>query len=116
MIEQLMKILSDFSEKNDTDKPVDYAKHELQDLAKEINLEEQQVAELLQQYTIDGKANGSIENDNNTNGWVDEMAVLSLAKWTEFHEEIWPVKLVLVKLRKVAFKVINSSTKLLPAW
>lgn len=77
---------------------MDYAKHELQDLAKEINLEEQQVAELLQQYTIDGKANGSIENDNNTNGWVDEMAVLSLAKWTELHEEIWPVKLVLVKV------------------
>jgi len=39
------------------------------------------VAELLQQHAIDGKANSSSENNNdNTNGWVDEMAMLSLAK------------------------------------
>lgn len=72
---------------------------ELQDLAEEIDLEEQQAAELLQQHAIDGEANGSSENDDDdTDGWVDEMAALSPAKRTELHEEIRPVKLVLVKV------------------
>ena len=57
------------------------------------------MAKLLQQHVIDSKANSSSENDDNdTDGWVDEMAVLLLAEWTELHEEIWPVKLVLVKV------------------
>jgi hypothetical protein len=88
-------------QKKDTDEPVDDTECELQVLAEEINLKEQQAAELLQQHAIDGEANGSRENDddnNNTDGWVDEMAMLSLAEWTELHEEIWPVKLVLVKV------------------
>ena len=123
MIEQLAKILPDFSEvnrtrcflhivnlctksiirqfdvqKKDTDEPDD-TEHELQDLAEEIDLEEQQAAELLQQHAIDSKANSSTENDDDdTNGWVDEMAVLSLAEQKELHEEIRPVKLVLVKV------------------
>jgi hypothetical protein len=123
MIEQLAKILSDFSEvnrtrcflhivnlcaksiirqfdvqKQDTNEPMDDTEHELQVLAEEIDLEEQQAAELLQQHAIDGEANGSSENDDDTDGWVDEMAVLSLAERTELHEEIRPVKLVLVKV------------------
>ena len=123
MIEQLAKILPDFSEvnctqcflhivnlcaksiirqfdvqKKDTDK-LDDTERKLQDLAQEIDLEEQQAAELLQQHVIDGEVNSSAENDDdNTNGWVDEMAVLSLAEQTELHEEIRPVKLVLVKV------------------
>jgi hypothetical protein len=60
---------------------VDDTEHELQDLAKQINFEEQQVAKLLQQHAINGKANSSGENDDDdTNGWVDEMAVLLLAE------------------------------------
>ena len=123
MIEQLTKILPDFSEvnrtrcflhivnlcaksiirqfdiqKKDTDEPDD-TERELQDLAEEIDLEEQQAAELLQQHAIDSKANSSTENDDDdTDGWVDEMAVLSLAEQKELHEEIRPVKLVLVKV------------------
>ena len=123
MIEQLAKILPNFSEvnrtrcflhivnlcaksiirqfdvqKKDTDEPDD-TECELQDLAEEIDLEEQKVAELLQQHAIDGEANSSAENDDDdTDGWVDEMAVLSLAEQKELHEEIRPVKLVLVKV------------------
>jgi|SRR5882724_1347161 len=80
MIEQLTKNLSDFSkvnctwcflhivnlctksiirqfdvQKKDTDEPVDDTEHELQDLTEEINLEEQQVAKLLQQHASDGE-------------------------------------------------------------
>ena len=123
MIEQLAKILPDFSEvnrtwcflhivnlcaksiirqfdvqKKDTDE-LDDTECELQDLAEEIDLEEQQAAELLQQHAIDGKANSSAENDDDDiDGWVDEMAMLSLAEQKELHEEIRPVKLVLVKV------------------
>ena len=106
MIEQLTKILSNFSEvnhtwcflhivnlctksiirkfdiqKKDADEPVDNTEHKLQDLAKDIDLEEQKVAKLLQQHIINGEANGSGENNNdNTDRWVDEMAMLLLAK------------------------------------
>ena len=105
MIEQLTKILSNFSEVNHTqcflhimnlcaksiirqfdiqkkgaDEPVDATEHELQDLAEEIDLEEQQAAKLLKDHAIDGEEN---KNDSDTDGWVDEMAVLSLAKCTE---------------------------------
>ena len=123
MIEQLAKILPDFSEvnrtrcflhivnlcaksiirqfdvqKKDTDEPDD-TECELQDLTEEIDLEEQQAAELLQQHAIDSEANSSAENDDDdTDGWVDKMAVLSLAEQKELHEEIQPVKLVLVKV------------------
>ena len=111
MIEQLTKNLSDFSkvncsqcflhivnlcaksiirkfdvQKKDTDKLVDDTKCELQDLTEEIDLKEQQVAELLQQHAIDGEANSSSENDNgNTNGWVDGISMLLLAKQTDLH-------------------------------
>jgi hypothetical protein len=124
MIEQLAKILSNFSEvnrtqcflhivnlcaksiirqfdiqKKDADEPVDATERELQDLAEEIDLEEQQAAKLLKQHAIDSKANKASDNNNNdTDGWVDEMAMLSLAERTELHKEIRPVKLVLVKV------------------
>ena len=124
MIKQLVKILSDFSEvnctqcflhimnlcaksiirqfdvqKKDTNELMDDTERALQVLTEEINLEEQRAAKLPQQHVIDGEANSFSENNNDdTDGWVDEMAMLSLAEWTELHEEIQPVKLVLVKV------------------
>lgn len=127
MIEELAKSLSDFSEVNRTrcflhivnlcaksiirqfdihkrgpDEPVDAAERDLQDLAEDIDLEEQQAAELLKQHAV-----GDNENEDDADGWIDEMAVLSLAERAELHEDIWPVKLVLVK---VCHKQINTKT------
>ncbi|RDX40180.1 hypothetical protein OH76DRAFT_1297766, partial [Lentinus brumalis] len=49
--------------------------------------------------------------------WVDEIESLSPEERVEFLERIVLVKLVLAKkVRKLAFKVVNSSTILLPAW
>ncbi|KAG0704201.1 hypothetical protein DFH29DRAFT_762254, partial [Suillus ampliporus] len=49
-------------------------------------------------------------------GWVDEVNLLSGHERKQLQRDIRPVKLVLVKLHKVAFKLINSTTILLPAW
>ncbi|TFK79413.1 hypothetical protein K466DRAFT_505605, partial [Polyporus arcularius HHB13444] len=48
--------------------------------------------------------------------WVDEVESLSPEERAEFLERVVPVKLVLAKVRKLAFKIVNSSTILLPAW
>ncbi|RDX40981.1 hypothetical protein OH76DRAFT_1306727, partial [Lentinus brumalis] len=48
--------------------------------------------------------------------WVDEVATLSEEERAEFEANVRPVKLVLVKVRKLAFKIVNSPTILMPAW
>ncbi|RDX42156.1 hypothetical protein OH76DRAFT_1298982, partial [Lentinus brumalis] len=48
--------------------------------------------------------------------WVDELASMSEEEQAEFEVELVAVKVVLAKIRKVAFKIINSVTILLPAW
>ena len=64
-------------QKKGADEPVDATEHELQDLAKEIDLEELQAAELLKAHAIDGEENENSskgnEKDDDTDGWVDEM-------------------------------------------
>ncbi|KAF9227250.1 hypothetical protein BS17DRAFT_645584, partial [Gyrodon lividus] len=49
-------------------------------------------------------------------GFVDEIEELSNSKCQELLKSIWPIKLALVKICKLAFKLIHSTTKLLPAW
>ncbi|KAG2050835.1 hypothetical protein BDR06DRAFT_827993, partial [Suillus hirtellus] len=56
---------------------------------------------------------GDVDNEK---GWVDEVNLLSGYERKQLEHGICLVKLVLVKLHKVAFKVINSTTILLPAW
>ncbi|KAF9003858.1 hypothetical protein BDQ17DRAFT_1183093, partial [Cyathus striatus] len=56
------------------------------------------------------------EKSDNLDGWVDEMAVLSQAKHQDMDHKLHPVKLVLAKLRKLAYKTVFLTTKLLPAW
>ncbi|EJF62534.1 hypothetical protein DICSQDRAFT_12056, partial [Dichomitus squalens LYAD-421 SS1] len=48
--------------------------------------------------------------------WVDEIATLTDEQREEFEAKVRPVKVALVKIRKISFKIVNSSTKLLPAW
>ncbi|KAI0688814.1 hypothetical protein C8Q76DRAFT_569598, partial [Earliella scabrosa] len=47
---------------------------------------------------------------------VDAMADLTEEERAQFKRDVRPVKLVLAKLRKLAFKIIHSTTILLPAW
>ncbi|KAG2085761.1 uncharacterized protein F5147DRAFT_527794, partial [Suillus discolor] len=49
-------------------------------------------------------------------GWVNEVLLLPEAQAAELRTNIRPVKLVLLKLRKLTYKLIHSTTLLLPAW
>ncbi|KAI6124313.1 hypothetical protein F5141DRAFT_985539, partial [Pisolithus sp. B1] len=53
--------------------------------------------------------------DDNEEGWVDEITTLADDKHAEIKGDILPVKLALVKLHHLAFKVIHSLTAHLPA-
>ncbi|KAG2742800.1 hypothetical protein P692DRAFT_201679365, partial [Suillus brevipes Sb2] len=81
--------------------------HELADLSKDIETEE---------WVTAAEQGGSEELGDNVDGLVDEVAMLTQDERENLQNSIWPVKLVLVKLHKLAFKVIHSTTKLLPAW
>ncbi|KAG2341486.1 hypothetical protein BDR05DRAFT_845595, partial [Suillus weaverae] len=65
--------------------------------------------------TVANDAGLNIDGDN-IKGWVDEVAQLSDDEHLELQRNIRPIKLVLVKLRKLSYKLINSTTILLPAW
>ena len=89
--------------------PLADAERELQALAKNIDVEEQQGAAAIAQLAIDGELElesekdddieGWIdEKDDDIEGWIDEMAILSPADRTKLEADIRPVKLVLVKV------------------
>ncbi|TFK85081.1 hypothetical protein K466DRAFT_471124, partial [Polyporus arcularius HHB13444] len=48
--------------------------------------------------------------------WADKVESLTEEERAEFLDKVVPVKLVLAKIRKLSFKIVNSPTKLLPAW
>jgi hypothetical protein len=73
----------------------------------------------------------STEEAEDNDEYVDELGKLPETEQAQFRERIRPVQLVLVKvslakspnpmltncqMRKIAYKVVNSSTKLLPEW
>ncbi|KAG0699300.1 hypothetical protein DFH29DRAFT_809241 [Suillus ampliporus] len=64
----------------------------------------------------DASANVDEELPDNEDGWVDEVALLDQDERIELQRDIQPVKLVLLKLCKLSYKLINSTTILLPAW
>ncbi|GLB35657.1 hypothetical protein LshimejAT787_0212220 [Lyophyllum shimeji] len=85
---------------------LDDAEKDLLTLAEGIDLED------LETRTT---AEGDLEKDN-VEGWVDEVALLDEEEAEKLSESVRPVRLVLVKIRKLAFKIIHSSTILLPEW
>jgi hypothetical protein len=110
--------------KKDAGAALDDAERELLEMAAGLDMEEM--------LTVAENGVGD-EEDDNVDGWVDEMAKLSEEESEELQKSIQPVRLVLVKvrkfvilltvivkllsqLRKLAFKIIHSTTKLLPAW
>ncbi|KIK77469.1 hypothetical protein PAXRUDRAFT_166734 [Paxillus rubicundulus Ve08.2h10] len=49
-------------------------------------------------------------------GYIDEMILLSDEEHAQLQGNIAPICLALGKLQKLAFKIIHSTTILLPAW
>lgn len=102
--------------------------HELRQLAGDIYLEDLQTREALLEEAVTGETG----TDDNVDGWVDEMAALTQAEREVLQDSLRPVRMLLVKviivirilwdayyvhqIRKLAFKTINSTTLLLPAW
>ncbi|KAF8548524.1 hypothetical protein OG21DRAFT_1379827, partial [Imleria badia] len=58
----------------------------------------------------------SEDDADNTEGWVDEMDELTEAEQLEVERSTCPVKLALLKLHKLGYKIIHSTTIILPAW
>ena len=105
---------------------------ELQALAVEIDIEE--LKEQIARY----QAGSGVQDDDDESAWMDELGELSPEEVVELQAGLRPAKKVLTKvshlslsishddelladtppkqLRKLAFKIVNSSTILLPAW
>lgn len=122
----------------------DEAPEALDVLDDDDDVEEQLLQELAKGVAIDdertiaerGEGNPEDANIDDIDGWVDEVANLSPAERAGLHKTLRPVKLVFVKvgnmtthlnnadmsayhvvqLRKLAFKIIHSTTLFLPAW
>ncbi|TFK73076.1 hypothetical protein BDN72DRAFT_745039, partial [Pluteus cervinus] len=80
---------------------------ELQDLAGDLEQAQNKRA-----------TNGDEDKDDgdNLDGWVDELDELSPEELVKILREVGPTKCLLAKLRTYAYKIVNSSTILLPAW
>ncbi|KAG0692440.1 hypothetical protein DFH29DRAFT_882453 [Suillus ampliporus] len=63
-----------------------------------------------------GDEENIVNEAKDTEGWIDEVANLSIADHDKLEESIRPVKLVLVKLQNFAFALLHSTTLLLPLW
>ncbi|KIM71997.1 hypothetical protein PILCRDRAFT_82276 [Piloderma croceum F 1598] len=95
--------------KGQADAALNEAERELRDLAEGIDIED----EMMQgEWEIPGDD----DNEENGDGWVDEVAALSIADHEELEVNVRPIRLVLVKLHKVAFAILHSTTLLLPLW
>ncbi|TFY76101.1 hypothetical protein EWM64_g7913 [Hericium alpestre] len=87
------------------------AEAELDALAEDIDIEDMQTR--LENTAVAAEGDEVIDEEE---GWVNEVAELTADEKKELEKSILPVRLVLVKLRKVSYKIVHSTTKLLPAW
>ncbi|KIM53584.1 hypothetical protein SCLCIDRAFT_69037, partial [Scleroderma citrinum Foug A] len=53
---------------------------------------------------------------NNVEGWVDDVEVLSDVEQRQLQASIRLIRLAVGKLCKLAFKIVHSTTIVLPAW
>ncbi|KAF8232632.1 hypothetical protein L208DRAFT_1271077 [Tricholoma matsutake] len=105
-------LLKQFDVKQDPGKNDDLNEDEQTLLAMAENLEEE---ELIMAQENNGE-DGSGKDNDSLDGWVDEVEALTLEEHKNLEESIWPVKRMLVKLQKLAFKLVHPTTILLPAW
>ncbi|OBZ79481.1 putative AC9 transposase [Grifola frondosa] len=83
--------------------------------------DERELQELAEGVADDLAAQGDGEEvdellEVNEDDWIDEIELLTAEERANLEQSIRPLRLVLAKLRKLAFKMINSPTKLLPTW
>ncbi|PIL36561.1 hypothetical protein GSI_00250 [Ganoderma sinense ZZ0214-1] len=93
----------------------------------EVGADEQELLELTRDLEDEERttlaeeavANAGAEGENtadNTDDEVDAMAEMSDEEREKFARDVRPVKLVMAKICKISFKIIHSTTLLLPAW
>ncbi|KAI6100039.1 hypothetical protein EDD16DRAFT_1714378 [Pisolithus croceorrhizus] len=56
------------------------------------------------------------QEDDNIEGWVDEIDLLTTNEVAELENHICPLQMMLIKIQKLSFKIILLMTILLPAW
>ncbi|KAG1777141.1 hypothetical protein EV702DRAFT_970247 [Suillus placidus] len=96
--------------KKKADEVLSRAEEDMQEFTTDIEWEDQ--------ITVAENRDGDPNSDkfDNTEGWVDEMSELMDVKRKELQTNIQPIRLLLVKLRKLAYKMIHSMTLILPEW
>ncbi|KAI0771457.1 hypothetical protein BC629DRAFT_1260158, partial [Irpex lacteus] len=106
----------DVSTDGKNDSTLDSAEQALRELAEGLEIEEST-------HKVLADANEDDDDDllrEDDGGLGDPMAEIELsmsaAELAELRSSTIPVQTVLVKLRKISFAIINSSTILLPAW
>ncbi|KAL1657570.1 hypothetical protein GGF50DRAFT_68733, partial [Schizophyllum commune] len=94
------------TEEGEEDRDDDVDEVDLAELAKDLELEELEMMDELDERQV--------EEDVDVE--IDELEDMSDDEKAALRATCRPVRFMLVKLRKLAYKVINSTTKLLPAW
>ncbi|RPD52208.1 hypothetical protein L226DRAFT_431217, partial [Lentinus tigrinus ALCF2SS1-7] len=97
----------------DPDALVDEDVRQLAQLAQELDSEERTTEGELRQERADDEG---MDVDFDDESWVDEVETMDDEEQAAYERDIRPLKMVLVKIRKISFKIIHSTTKLLPAW
>ncbi|KAI6115873.1 hypothetical protein F5141DRAFT_961557, partial [Pisolithus sp. B1] len=54
--------------------------------------------------------------EDDTEGWVNEISLMTAEEWAGLEHKICPVQLALAKVCKLAFKIIHSMMIVLPTW
>ncbi|KAF5343676.1 hypothetical protein D9758_014683 [Tetrapyrgos nigripes] len=101
--------LFDMSSSKKSEDTVDDAEKALMDLAAGVDFEDLQ-------FRLKETEDGEEREKDSEDLVVDMMEGMSAEEKETLRKQIIPVQQVLVKFRKTAFKVINSTTILLPQW
>jgi hypothetical protein len=88
----------DVQKKRD-DGHLDEAERELRTLADDVNAKDQEAEEEMVQCDMDGEMDVGDESDDDIEGWIDEMMLLSPSERERVEDDIRPVKLILIKVR-----------------
>ncbi|EDR14414.1 uncharacterized protein LACBIDRAFT_306234 [Laccaria bicolor S238N-H82] len=94
----------------DKDSVLDSVTAELKELAKNIDVEELET----QAAGYENKEEGG--KVDSTDGWVDKRLELTDIERAALDDSVLSVRLLLVKLRKLSYAIVNSTTLLLPKW
>jgi len=90
-------------EKKRDDEHLDEAEQELRNLAGDVDLENEQAEEVMEQCQLSGEIDAGDESDDDVEGWIDEMMLLSPGEHERVEADIRPVKLVMFAASKDFF-------------